>query len=129
MRVVVRNLILEDPALVAEIPADRWFGSGSVPDTPPRPFAEIRFGGTFPGMAHITRRRLEVWIHDDEGDYGRIDKIIGLLKKVLDGAEHVQGEDSELIRASWVGDSTDLYDDGYRTNTKSTGFDVVGTGD
>jgi hypothetical protein len=77
----------------------------------------------------VRRRRLEVWIHDEEGSYSLIDKVIGLLYKNLDGLEHVTYGSSELIMCEWVSDSTDLYDDGYRTNTKSTMFDIVGTGD
>lgn len=122
-------MIVSDLELLDDIPEDRWFGSGSIVDTPARPFAEIRFGGVFRGMGPVKRRRLEVWVHDEEGDYTRIDRIIAGLKRVLDGAEHVFYEDVELIYASWVSDSTDLYDDKYRTNTKSTGFDVIGTGD
>lgn len=129
MRSLIRARILATPALIAIIPADRWFGSGSIVDTPTRPFAEIRFGGVFPGMANITRRRLEVWIHDEEGSYERIDQVIGLLKTAISGMTNVQSGPSEVICANWISDSTDLYDDGYRTNAKSTGFDVIGRGD
>lgn len=129
MRRLIRNMIINDEALLDFIPADRWFGSGAVVDTPARPFAEIRFGGVFRAMGPVKRRRLEVWVHDEEGDYTQIDDIIRELKRLLDGAEHVFYEDTELIRSEWVSDSTDLYDDKYRTNTKSTGFDVIGTGD
>lgn len=129
MRRLIMNMLTTNDPLLNEIPADRWFGSGAVVDTPARPFAEIRFGGVFPGLGRVKRRRLEVWIHDEEGDYERIDHIIGLVKDVLDGAEHVFYENVELISSEWKGDSTDLFDDGYRTNTKSTGFDVIGTGE
>jgi hypothetical protein len=111
----------------ADIPAERWFGSGAVLDVPPRPFAEIRFGGRVRGMAQVNRRRLEVWIHDEEGDYDRIEKWIRYVKGVLDGAGHVgDGVGNEIISCEWLSDSTDLYDSGYRTNCMSTTFELVG---
>ena len=141
MRGLIRQEILAIPELVALIPEDRWFGSGAVgnplnneKDTPPRPFAEIRFSLLTPGISHVRRRRCEIWIHDEEGNYDLIDKVIHLLFLNLNGLENVDfsdsetGEDSHLVVAEWVSDSTDLYDTGYRTNTKSTGYDLVGTG-
>lgn len=124
MRKTIRDLIIADEVLTSMIPAERWNGSRSMTDTPPRPFAEIRFGGGQRGMAHIERRRLELWIHDDEGSYTLIDDVIVELKRVLDGVEH-QGN---LMSCKWVSDSTDLYDGGHHTNTKSSGFECIGTG-
>lgn len=144
MRGLIRNLLISDAELTAVIPEGRWFGSGSIgndpvardnfSDTPPRPFAEIRFSMDSPGMAHITRRRLEVWVHDEYGDYSRIDRVIKRVKEVLESSQQVAfsdpetHEDSELMLAEWVSDSTDLYDGGYRTNCRSTGFDLIGKG-
>jgi hypothetical protein len=129
IRELVRSRIINTGALTAIIPADRWYGSHGMVDTPgPRPFAEIRFGGIFKGVGGVTRRRLEIWIHDEEGTYATIDTVIGLLKTSFDGATHISDANSEIIQADWVSDSTDLYDDGYRTITKVTGFDLVGKG-
>lgn len=127
MRALVRSLLIagldDDP----EMPPEHWFGSGAIIDTPRRPFAEIRFGGRFPGMAVVKRRRLEVWIHDDEGDYGRIEEWLKHVKSRLDGVEHQSDEaGNEIILCTWISDSTDLYDDGYRTNCMMSAFDVIG---
>lgn len=128
MRALVRTLLRDSRTpLPTQIQLDHWFGSGAVPDSPPRPFAEIKFGGTFRGMGSVKRRRLEVWVHDAEGDYGIIEDEISYIKSVLDGAEHrSDGKGNEIISCSWVNDSVDLYDDGYRTFCKSTVFEIVG---
>lgn len=128
MRALVRLHIVNNlEGSGSEIPAERWHGSGSIVDTPPRPFAELRFGGRYPGMGQVRRRRLEVWIHDDEGDYDRIEKELKFVKGLLDGAHHIQdGAGNEIVACTWVNDSTDLYDDGYRTNCMMSNYDLVG---
>lgn len=141
MRGLIRNLIISTPELTDIIPEERWFGSGAAGnpasderDRPDLPFAEIRFGGTFPGMAQVQRGRCEIWIHEEQGSYNTINRVIRLLKPLLETSVQVSftdaetGEDSRLIQSEWISDSTDLYDSGYRTNTRSTGFDLVGTG-
>ena len=127
MRALVRGLLIAGLDDASDIPPERWFGSGAVTDTPPRPFAEIKFGGRFPGIGVVARRRLEVWIHDDEGDYDRIEKWLQHSKERLNGAEHQSdGDGNEIVLCSWVSDSTDLYDDGYRTNCMMSAFEIVG---
>lgn len=127
MRALVRMMLVNALPVGSDLPAERWYGSGSILDTPIRPFAEIRFGGKFQGMGSVTRRRLEVWIHNEEGDYESIEDWIRFAQSVLDGAEHVtDGVGNEVISCSWVNNSTDLYDDGYRTNCMSATFELVG---
>lgn len=127
MRALVRSLLTEGLDNNDELPTERWFGSGSITGDPKTLFAEIKFGGRFPGMGIVVRRRLEVWIHDNEGDYGRIEEWLKHVKSRLDGAEHQKGEDgSEIVLCTWVNDSTDLYDDGYRTNCMMSAFEIVG---
>jgi hypothetical protein len=139
MRGLVRQELLNIPELLTIVPEDRIYGSGAVGiprqqehDVPPRPFAEIRFSILTPGLSLVKRRRVEIWFHDDEGSYDRIDRCIKLVYGHLDQLAQVNfsdpetGENSELILAEWISDSTDLYDTGYRTNCRSTGYDLVG---
>lgn len=127
MRALVRGLIVANSTCVQDIPIDRWYGSRRITDIPVRPFAVIKFGGRFGGIGLVTRRRLEVWVHSDEGDYTFIEDALRHVKRVLDGAEHKKDADgNELISCKWINDSTDLYDDGYRTNTMMSAYDVVG---
>lgn len=127
MRTLVRSTIVNALPINPVIPAAKWYGSGSVPGIPEPMFAELKFGGNYRAMGSVVRRRLEVWIHGPEGDYGDIEKMLAFVKDQLDGAEHLKdGAGNEIISCSWVNDSTDLYDDGYRTNCMMSAYDLVG---
>lgn len=128
MRTLVRSLLIADLGDEPEIPAERWkSGGGIATDAPPRPFAVMRFTGTLPGMGSVVRGQLEVWIHDDEGDYGLIDKWLKYVKDHLDGVEHESDEaGNEIISCTWKNNSPDLFDDGYRTICKMAAFELVG---
>lgn len=131
IRSLIRERLVADATITTLIPADRWLASSSVDAEPPaRPFAVLRYLGVNPGMSRINQTRLEVWIHDDPGSYKRIDDIIRRVRANLDGVEQASdsGGSTQLIQARWEGDSVDLFDDGYRTNTKSSGFTLTGTG-
>lgn len=128
MRELVRNLMISDASLVGYIPAERWLEGGSVVDTPDRPFAIMRLSGTFRGLGPIQKGRVEFRVHDERGNFETIDAVIRRIKAVMEPAEQVQTHGAELIRAEWLSDSPDLYDDGFRTNMRSTGFDLTGKG-
>jgi hypothetical protein len=75
----------------------------------------------------VYRRRLEVWVHRDDADYDAIEDVLKAVKKVLDGAEHQTDTDgAEIISCTWINDSTDLFDDGFRTNCMMSAYDIVG---
>jgi hypothetical protein len=132
IRSLVRNLLIADTDLLALIPADRWIQATAADDSPPaRPFAVLRFAGTFPMQVRAASQcALEIWIHDNAGSYDRIDEIVKKVKATMASSDQAT-EDSyntDLIHAEWSGDSVDLFDDGYRTNTKSTSFNLTGMG-
>jgi hypothetical protein len=130
MRSIIRGILIADSDLTDIIPANRWFASGSIDDdnTPATPFAVIRFGLVNRGMAHVQRGSVTIWIHDGRGSYSNIDAAMRLITGILDGREHVSDGDSELIKATWQDTSGDLFDNGYRTLTKTTTYEIVGTG-
>jgi hypothetical protein len=70
---------------------------------------------------------LQVWAHDDLGDFDRIDKILTRVRTVLSGLVAVQGTTpgQTLIQADWVGDSQDFRDDGYRTITRHSDWRIA----
>lgn len=137
MRAIIYNLVkeaLEDlwlPVLGADW-EDSIGSAGSFreDDLPSRPFAVIHMGVQNPGMAHIKDRNMVIWIHDEGGDYGRIDEALHAVYGRLDGAEHVSdsGGSAELIRAHWTATSGDLIDPGFRTITKNSSYRLIGTG-
>lgn len=105
-------------------------GSFREDDLPPRPFAVIHLGVRSPGMAHIYRQNAVIWIHDEGGDYGLIDNSLQAVYGTLNGAEHLQDSEgsAELIRAEWTATTGDLTDPGFRTITKNSSYNLVGTG-
>lgn len=128
---LMQEMLEADDDVIEIIPADRWF-SGRALDKQidVRPFAVVRLSGNFPGMSRINQTRAEIMIHDNEGSYKRIDTAIKAIKNVLDNAVQVKSATSDtwLIQATWESDSVDLFDDGYRTNMKSTTYTLTGTG-
>ncbi len=126
MRALVRSLLISDTGLSAAISADRWIQRGAVLETPPRPFAVIGYAGTFKSPTPIGKYRLEVWIHDERGDYTFIDTTLKRVKFVMKNSVGIRSSTAEITQVDWISDSPDLYDDGYRTGTRSAAFDVVG---
>lgn len=114
-------------ALTAEVDADAIFGAGPI-DEPPgfRPFIELRFSGPFRGpFPGVSYTNLTVWVHDDPGDYMRIDAVIALVKDALSGVEREkQVSEANAVCARWLGDSDDLVDDGYHTISRNAVFQL-----
>lgn len=134
MRAIVRSLVLEALNGPGNEEGVEWsaYAGGSIQgdSPPPRPFAVIRFGTVVPGMGNITERTAIIAIHDDGGDYGRIDAALGRIYARMDGAAHVSEPDgsAELILAEWTSTSDDLFDPGYRTLMKNSTYRLIGTG-
>jgi hypothetical protein len=131
----IRGLLLdtlrEDAGVIAILPALQIHGSRATDEQIVlRPFAVVRFAGTFPGISRIKQTRAEIMVHDNEGSYTRIDNAIKAIKNVLDNVVQLKHDTSDtwLIEAAWESDSVDLFDDGYRTNMKSTTYTLTGTG-
>lgn len=98
-------------------------------DTPQaRPFLQLRWGRNSEGLDTSTRRDLVIWVHDEPGDYTRIDNIILRLRTLLPSLVPSSDANGWLQGVEWTGDSEDLTDDGHRTIARNTGFTLVGSG-
>lgn len=131
IRSIVLQKVVGTTALTSLIPADNWWSSGSLKDenAPPRPFVVIRYGVVNAGMAHIHRGSVTFWIHDDLGDYSKINAVLKVLYDTLNGQEHLSDTDgNEVIKVEWDNTSSDLFDPGYRTITRNITFNLVGKG-
>lgn len=128
---IVLDLIKAENTLTTAIPEEKWFAASSI-DEANRPdplFAVLRYGTTIPGMAHIKRGTLEIWVHDLPGSYKRINDVIANLYGTLNGVVHQQDSDgNELLSADWVSDSGDLFDPGYRTIVRTTSYNLIRKG-
>lgn len=126
-RVWTKQTLDGSAALVALVPVDAIFGAGAIEESPTqRPFIEIKLDGSqrgpFPG---VSSTNLTVWVHDRTGDYMLIDSIIDLVKDVIAGVDReAQVALPDGVTARWLGDSPELFDDGYRTLTRNTVFQL-----
>jgi hypothetical protein len=98
-------------------------------DTPQgRPFLQLRWGRTDPGLDVVTRRNLVVWVHDEPGDFTRIDDIVLRLRPLIVGLIGLANGLGHVVGVEWTGDSEDLADDGHRTIARWASFVLVGSG-
>lgn len=131
-RTIFRDLMTVDETLQQiGLVEDNIVSSGSLSgdNRPPSPFAVIRWGVENPGMGEMTRRLVTIWVHDEPGTYDTIDRILKRLKAILDGVANItDGQGNWLSLVTWQSDSGDLYDPGYRTITKNSTYEIIGTG-
>lgn len=106
----------------------------SVDALPVKPALVVRWGDiTQPvGERQISwqgagTQTLQVWAHDEIGDFDRIDQILTRIRSVLSGLVAVQGSSpgNTLIQCDWTGDSQDLRDDGYNTITRHSDWRIA----
>lgn len=99
-----------------------YVGTSTGPDNPGTPFVVLRWGledmaGSPTGARGAVF--LDVWAHDDTGDYGRIDAILDRCRAILLPLTHLAGADGYTLTAvNYLGKSGDLYDDGFQTATR-----------
>ncbi len=124
-RETVYAALTTDAELSSEgITGDSVWGIESV-DNPERgkPFLVLSWSTTpRPAFAAARRRDLLVWAHDEGGDYSRIDRILERVRQILVDLIDQGG----VTQVDWEGASGDLYDDGFRTITRNSGFRVIG---
>ncbi len=128
MRQLVFEAITEDPTMNSFGITDSNSFAVDV-DTPElRPFLQLRWGRAAEGLDVVTRRDLVVWVHDEPGDYTKIDAIIYRLRSLLPSLVTTTDGVGFLVGVEWAGDSEDLADDGHQTITRNASFVLVGSG-
>lgn len=128
MRAIIFQAIINDVSLNAQGITDDSSFAVDV-DTPSnRPFLQLRWGRNDEGLDVATRRNLVVWVHDEPGDYSRIDTIIKRLRVLFPSLVPTVYAGGALMGVEWAGDSEDLTDDGHKTIARNTSFVLVGSG-
>lgn len=126
MRTRIRQALTSD-AMLADLGLNTVV-SGDADSVQARPFINLRWGDTTPGMGPVQRRNLVVWIHDEPGDYDRIDQITRRIRDVLTGMYGVITEQGSIVAIEWVTDSGDLSNETRRTILRTSTYQVVGSG-
>lgn len=132
MRRTIRDLLIGTPTLVGLIPAERWFAAGGIVDVTPKPFAVLRWIAPVPG-ATSWAHQLRVDVHDERGDYERIDQILGAPYKagvsvysVLSNALGLTGADGYVAQADYLNHSGDQEDPDYKSNYRFSSWQIIG---
>lgn len=107
--------------------------AGEMGDAPDKPFIIIRFGTEqpvlgMPASANTIEVPFDVWVHDSPGSMvTNIDQNLALLRYVLPTLAPAQSASGvRILDLRWESDSNDLYDDGYKTNTRYGSYRVTG---
>lgn len=126
MRTLLRATLVADVGLIAAIPDARWIQAGAVDNPPARPFAVIRITDAPPSGSKAPQPRVQIWVHDNRGSYTRIDSTLKLIRERLTTAFPLENATERIVCAEWTGDSPDLVDEGYNTNTRYCTFTLTG---
>lgn len=127
MRSVVYQALSTDAGLLA---LTSTLLTGDVDTPAARPFVNLRWGLRNPGLSRTftDRQDLAIWIHDAPNDYGAINQIVKRIREVLTSIEDQSDAGGHVTMSQWLFDSGDLVDDGHRTITRNTNYQIIGRG-
>jgi hypothetical protein len=128
MRALIRQAILADAELISLGVTPEATLAGDI-DTPgPRPFVNLKWGTTVPGLGVVDRNTLVIWVHDNPNDYTLINKVCAALRRTLTGLEGtydaVEGGWIQVV--DWVSFGDELSDEGHGTITRTATFVITG---
>jgi hypothetical protein len=124
LRQTVYALITGDSTVTDVVPA--WYDRSAVLDTPETPYGVL---GWEPELAKGGRRwtySLNVYVHDNRGDFNRIDAALKAVRALLEGTLQYTGLDGTIVQADYRGTSGDQVDQATGTNVKFSSWEVVG---
>jgi hypothetical protein len=128
MRRLIYNIWSTNAGLMALLPGGLFGDRVEIPSETLRPFGILTHEGPLPGMASHLQSRTTLWVHDEPGDYTRIDAALKEAKNVLLAAVPATLNGVWLNDVQWEGVSLDLFDDTRRTNVKNAAFLLTGNG-
>lgn len=90
------------------------------------PFIVYRLGPRTPGVMDdniplTERQALEVWAHDEGGSYKRIEAVLAELRPLL----LLAPQTPPFVRAEWVEDGPELFDDGFGSITRWSRYQLI----
>lgn len=105
------------------------FGDRAEFETPvDKPFGVLTHEGPLPGVSRHQQARFSLWVHDEPGDYTRIDNALKVLRPLVVGSTPRTLNGVWLTEAQWTSTSGDLFDAERRTNVKYSTFLLTGSG-
>ena len=86
-----------------------------------------RWGNIAKGVGSSKRQYVDIWVHDRNRDYTRIDAILKRIEFLFSQVGAEDAEEGWVTQIDWQGSSPDLRDDGYDTITRNSTFLVIGS--
>jgi hypothetical protein len=132
IRSFVFSLLTADATLNSlGITANSVFTTHDV-DTPQvRPMIVLRWGITdnVLNKSPMASRGLQVWVHDEPGDYERIETILRRVRTLLTSVSAANAGTNEdwVTEIKWERFSEDLSDEDARTITRNGDFTITGS--
>lgn len=130
-RAAVYSLLIGDTQLSAEgITANTVYAGNTVDSLPANgPAVVLSWGPTLTRWemaGQKGKQLLTVWAHDKSGGYERINRILDRVKEILESSFHVAGADGLIMtQADYRGESDDLQDDGLKTLTRNSAWEII----
>jgi hypothetical protein len=132
MRKTIYTALTSASGLTAIVPAARWYEAGAVLDIPKRPFVVLRWIAPVPSSSGRWLNQLRVDVHDQRGDYTRIEALLGNpysgggIYALLSGLTDYVGSDGRITQCDYLNHSGDQEDEDYKTNYKFSSWQVIG---
>ena len=132
MRTTIWGALTASAELTAIVPAGRWYEAGAVVDQPVKPFVVLRWIAPVPSNSGRWLNQLRVDVHDERGDYSRIEQLLGNpyagggVYALLSGLLDYVGPDGRITQCDYLNHSGDQEDEVYGTNYKFSSWQVIG---
>lgn len=127
VRKLIYNLWSTHAPLMDLLPGG-LYGDRAEFTTEIKPFGVLIHQGPLPGISSHMQARTTLWVHDEPGDYTRIDEALRVARNYLLSAVPVLLDGVWLNDVRWEGTSDDLLDTERRTNVKNATFLLTGSG-
>lgn len=119
---------LTNYAPMTNLIGDRLTLGSSLTEIPGiKPFAIYRVGTSTAdlrgdGTTRVMTTPIQLYFHDEPGDYGKIDNMLRFTRAVLEGGS---SREHGIIACEWIEDSEDLRDDEFHTNLRWARYQVI----
>ncbi len=128
MRRLVYNLFKTNAPFMALLPGGLYGDRVEFAIPEAKPFGVLTHEGPLPGVSRHRQYRSVLWVHDEPGDYTRIDAVLRAAEVLLAAAVPTSLNGVWLNDVAWLGVSPDLSDEVRRTNVKTVTFLLTGNG-
>lgn len=123
-RIIVAQALLASTDLRAKVD-NRIGAASSFNQQSKKPLVAIRAHTGFPGAKRIgLREYVQVWAHDDPGNYETIDEILTICRTTLEALQPSVAL-GEFLEARWVETGVDLRDDLMDTIARYSRFQLT----